>query len=290
MEPTLNDPKLRTWKDAYGKYDFTKKNPWRSPGHSPIGSPCGLAGGGPTRHPGNGANAPKGTTQGADGRDLPEGPQTQWQQGSVQEVAWAIVANHGGGYAYRLCPKSSNLTEACFQANHLDFVSDQSWIQYGDDKTNRTAIPATRVADGTNPAGSQWTKNPIPACAGLAGGAPGGAKHVPFWNDCRQAQFDPPLKGLVATHPKFAPMPGLYGFGVGVWTSQTDHEEFKFWAARFNFNIIDKVQIPVDLPAGDYVLGLRWDCEQTPQIWSNCADVTITSGRDIVETKTDEKA
>jgi hypothetical protein len=43
----------------------------------------------------------------------------------------------------------------------------------------------------------------------------------------------------------------------------------------FNFNIIDKVQIPKDLAPGDYVLSFRWDCEQTPQIWANCADVII---------------
>ena len=28
---------------------------------------------------------------------------TEWTQGSAQEVAWSIFANHGGGYTYRLC-------------------------------------------------------------------------------------------------------------------------------------------------------------------------------------------
>merc|ERR1712061_256241 len=40
--------------------------------------------------------------------------------------------------------------------------------------------------------------------------------------------------------------------------------------------ISDHVWIPQDLPAGEYVLGWRWDCEETAQIWQNCADVTIT--------------
>lgn len=35
------------------------------------------------------------------------------------------------------------------------------------------------------------------------------------------------------------------------------------------------MQIPADLPPGDYVVGWRWDCEQTPQIWHSCADVTV---------------
>jgi predicted carbohydrate-binding protein with CBM5 and CBM33 domain len=43
-----------------------------------------------------------------------------------------------------------------------------------------------------------------------------------------------------------------------------------------DFHIVDLVQIPTDLPLGDYVLSFRWDCEQTPQIWTNCADIEIT--------------
>ena len=40
--------------------------------------------------------------------------------------------------------------------------------------------------------------------------------------------------------------------------------------------IVDRVQIPSDLPEGDYVLGWRWDCEQSNQIWMSCSDVTIS--------------
>jgi hypothetical protein len=41
--------------------------------------------------------------------------------------------------------------------------------------------------------------------------------------------------------------------------------------------ISDMVLIPKDLVPGDYVLSWRWDCEETAQIWSNCADVTVTA-------------
>ena len=41
--------------------------------------------------------------------------------------------------------------------------------------------------------------------------------------------------------------------------------------------ILDEVLIPPDLPPGDYVLGWRWDCEESTQVWSNCADVTIVA-------------
>ena len=42
---------------------------------------------------------------GINGLELPAKSPTVWPKGSTQEVAWAITANHGGGYSYRLCPK-----------------------------------------------------------------------------------------------------------------------------------------------------------------------------------------
>ena len=39
--------------------------------------------------------------------------------------------------------------------------------------------------------------------------------------------------------------------------------------------VTDKLKVPAELPKGDYVLSWRWDCEQTPQVWNGCADVTV---------------
>merc|ERR1719265_2097776 len=44
----------------------------------------------------------------------------------------------------------------------------------------------------------------------------------------------------------------------------------------FDFGIVDKVVVP-QVPPGDYVLGWRWDSEQSSQVWSVCADVTIVT-------------
>jgi hypothetical protein len=35
------------------------------------------------------------------------------------------------------------------------------------------------------------------------------------------------------------------------------------------------VKVPTDLAPGKYVLGFRYDCESTAQVWSNCADITL---------------
>ena len=47
-----------------------------------------------------------------------------------------------------------------------------------------------------------------------------------------------------------------------------------------NITIYDQLRVPADLPPGEYVLGLRWDCETSAQVWSACADVTITAPKE----------
>ena len=44
---------------------------------------------------------------------------------------------------------------------------------------------------------------------------------------------------------------------------------------NFMFEMVDKLKIPDGLAAGEYSISWRWDCEQTPQVWNSCADVTI---------------
>jgi len=45
---------------------------------------------------------------------------------------------------------------------------------------------------------------------------------------------------------------------------------------KWRFSLIDRVVLPKELPTGDYTLSWRWDNENQPQVWNNCADVTIT--------------
>jgi len=47
------------------------------------------------------------------------------------------------------------------------------------------------------------------------------------------------------------------------------------------YEIIDQLKVP-DLQPGRYVLSFRWDCEQTPQIWSQCSDIEIVASEMIV--------
>ena len=57
---------------------------------------------------------------GTDLKPLPSGSQATWTIGGEAEVTWQISNNHGGGYAYRLCPAETPghvLSEACFQVH-----------------------------------------------------------------------------------------------------------------------------------------------------------------------------
>ena len=95
------------------------------------------------------------------------------------------------------------------------YASDTSYIQYGSNRTNRTAFPALRVSQGTSPNGSAWTKNPIPPCAG-ADGAP-----VQSPEDCVGPMFKPIL-------------PGLYGDGPGVCITWAIHGPIEGYQTLFD--------------------------------------------------------
>ena len=90
---------------------------------------------------------------------------TDWLAGSVQEVAWHVNANHVGGYGFRLCKLPaggiSELTEECFQQNHLDFVGDHQWVVMDAEPEERREVAAVRTREGTFPPDSQWTKGPL---------------------------------------------------------------------------------------------------------------------------------
>jgi len=266
--PTL-DPALRTYQDfvipnTNQTVDYTVRNPWRSPGSAKIFSPCGVGGGNPHGCP-VGANTSVcpggGYSYGikAEVLKLNNSVTSTWSVGGEMEVAWGLLANHGGGYSYRLCrvdslESLSSVTEKCFQEMPLNFVGDTQWIQYGEDVSSRIAIKANRTKDGTYPAGSHWTKVPVPAC--LDHKTNGGGFFSPNSSCPEGTQF-------------LEPFPGLHGYGTRYHApGRTD----------FKWSIVDKVKVPENIQAGFYVLSFRWDCEQTPQVWNTCANLKIVSG------------
>ncbi len=173
LPPTLGggDPveerKLRTINIDSASYfhDWTAVNPWRSPGSAgkgnPAFQPCGVNSGARPDFPDPPA---AGQPKFANGTDLPPldpSAQSTWTAGGTANVSWAIYANHGGGYSYRLCKKdgTAESTEACYQRTPLEFATNTTEIRTVDGSRAPFLIDATTTSAGTWPAHSQWRKS-----------------------------------------------------------------------------------------------------------------------------------
>lgn len=273
LQPTL--PKyawtMNLWVVEGSVNDSYRYNPWRYPGKAPVFDACGMAGGTDPAHAGPGVAVFADNIFAKQGdlgsKVLPPAPSgTVWTAGTAVEVAWGIRFNHGGGYQYRLCPAGENLTEECFMKMPLDFVRDKQVLQWNNG--TRLPIKGIFVDKGTWPKGSTWARNPIPRIDfdSHSSGQPvsfSGCEMVdglPKGAACRQ--FDPPCDwddGWYA-QPPWNKSVDVEGACSGDWTGG---------------QIIDQVKIPSNIKPGDYVLGWRWDCEETSQVWASCADVTI---------------
>ena len=267
--------------------DIYQHNPWAAPGTAPVADACGLAGGTPwlpeVSEAGdytNGTMLPQGypTHHGLNGTLLPPmDTGTQWKIGGTAEVTFTIENNHGGGYAYRLCPAGEPLTEECFTRHHLEFDTGAQGIVYkGMGGGAWVAVAGEFVTEGTHPPGSMWAKLPVPSTAlgprCIAG--PNDTNTTPF--GCEEWE-----KGLVDGPCK--PCPGTAGSDC----SRCDNP----WDGTPSFPppcdgckgsphdkaVRDVVKVPATLKPGKYVLGWRWDCEATAQVWSNCADVELVA-------------
>lgn len=307
-QPTVNDSRLRTYNVGVsgGKDDWSRHCPWRAPGTAPVfGSGCGLAGGNkvPLPNGGTAVGVSPGQRQGDDGLWLPRREPVEWVAGSVQEVAFGLTANHGGGYSWRLCKLGGAVSEECFQSTVLRFAGDTQWIQYGNQtyqydkmvQLPRFELPLVKTSTGTYPPGSEWARVQVPGCK-LCDQSVCGEPLLPNMTEkfkpgspyppdeelfgglawFRQQQCAQSCSGLNLT----ACPPGLTQFpevlpGISGYTGAYP----PVGQPGLPFSIVDKVLIPQNLESGDYLLSWRWDCEQSHQVWQNCADVRIIDAR-----------
>jgi len=262
--------------------DIYRHNPWSAPGTAPVANPCGLAGGTPWAEEVSEAGdytATKYAHHGMRGTELPSLNETEvkWTTGGQAEVTHHTMNNHGGGYHFRLCPAEEELSEDCFQRHPLDFVQDQQGIVF----ENSTVLPISGkfVNKGTFPVGSMWSAHPIPATWFGPRCLPGPNDTADTPNAC-----EPWEKGLVEGECK--PCPETPGSDC----SRCDNTPGPSFpppcegcqGSNHHIAIRDVVQIPADLKPGKYILGWRWDCEATAQVWSGCSDVTLVAPESIV--------
>ena len=238
-------------------------SPWRHPGSAPVIDACGSAGG---RYPGQPTGAAGAqyrntslTHEGQRGSELPPMPsQASWKAGGSYEVGWTVAANHGGGYAYRMAPLGSPLTEAIFRKTPLEFVGNSA-LRWGGDRATQLEFNSTargwETNVGTVPAGSSWRKNPIP---------PG------VWSR-EGPTFEPVCNESAACIAAYSGNGG-YQFGAyGLCKCSGLGEQLPT-----SLEVVDQLAIPATTPPGRYVLQWRWDCEESDQVWASCSDITIT--------------
>jgi len=219
--------------DRCGYWCIKNRQPWAAPGLAPsLGGGCGIFGGNPdgcpahkdARPPGSvcGQESNRGTSSfGSDARfvEFPQMITTEWEIGSIQEVAWSSRGSHKGGYTYRLCQLGPDgrpgITEECFASNVISFASNFTMIksrEYNEPRGSGTweKFEQTDLREGTHPENSVWR----------------------------------PVGKVIRKH---------------------------FVIRK------DSVRVPADLPAGDYVLSLRWDVWGGAQVWVSCASVRLVA-------------
>jgi hypothetical protein len=132
----------------------------------------------------------------------------------------------GAADQYRLCPLSSALTEECFQQRPLPFAGK---LQLEWQNGSRLEIEGRYLSAGTTPLGSTWSRNPMP-----------------YAHPNKEPEFAPPC----VEHPD-------------AWKTETGVCSGRYLT---NVSVVDSLIVPKDTPAGDYVMQLRYDCEETAQI------------------------
>eukprot|EP00729_Bicosta_minor_P011101 gene11101-15820_t len=267
FKQTLTDKKYWSLnRDAVpgSSLDIYKHNPWRAPGAAPVSDACGLAGGSHSRK---------------DGAEAGDYVQTQFaQHGDVGTEVLKPLMDYTPPVVLR---------EACDVQVLVLLVFGNAWTTQ-----LLTESQTTFVTEGTTPPGSMWSMIPMPptllgpcclagaegydnsstpnTCASSEGGnqcfhscAPDAQNFTACpetpGSDCSRCdQVRKVLPGRYKTAPQF-PAPCTNCEGVD-WNG---------------FSVKDTVKIPAHIEPGNYILGFRYDCEATAQVWSNCADVVV---------------
>ena len=170
---------------------------------------------------------------------------------------------------YRLCPADQPLTEACFQQTPLEFDRAKQQLVW----INGTRLPIEGMfvdGEATWPRGSTWARNPIPRIntdnRGLDPAAAAACPGPDGLSGPGCTQFTPPCAADRGPEPWSSDL-SYQGQCSGDWTAGL---------------IADTILVPAHLPAGDYVLGWRYDCEETAQVWQNCADLKVVAAEEAV--------
>lgn len=239
MTATL-DPKFRTFNrhtEPGSDEDIYKHNPWRAPGNAPLLDPCGMASGG---HHETGGHGEYTNTKYAKVGDKGSELQPRIHSGAV----WAAGSVVEAAWSLRANHGGGYQYRLCPKAWPLTEACFQ-------------ATPVPFAGNSSLLEVDDGKRVEIDSVFVSDGTQPQGStwamNPIPYahlhrnWDANNPPEFEPPFEGTGC---------------AGNWPMTT---------------IYDKLRVPAYLEPGEYVLGFRYDCEKSAQVWNSCADITITA-------------
>lgn len=197
-----------------------------------------------------------------------------------------------------LCPASEPLTEECFQRMPLKFDTSRQVLKWNNGSLQYPMGDAAVFVDGesTFPTGSQWARNPVPriwdskvglhnpeVCPGpstRAAGSPPGCMPFPppcpwdTYNETGLFPCTPPAEGGLHKCDGDGMTECASNWVVGVvsdfvYIPDDVRSNTSFCSPKSCAHAPCSALERAQLPAGEWVLGWRWDCEETAQVWGN---------------------
>jgi len=168
------------------------------------------------------------------------GVQATYKAGDVVTMEWCVsdLADHGGVYSYRLCTDHS-------------LVAKFTNPEYTPDAADMDALESCFQAGILACSDVPGQECPIHPDCQAAGTETWGCRNSTEWFNC-----GPKDNGRCASR-------GTHG---SCETHKGPGTVLK-----------DQVKLPDGFASNHTLIGFRWDCQDTPQLWLHCADVEITS-------------
>lgn len=225
-----------------GSKPWNKKNPWHAPGTAGINSPCGTFGGNP---------------QGCRG-----GPPTERYGDCCDNHKLVSKGSHCGGFAFGHNAETQPPQDAPVTFWELGSVQEVAWIVSANHEGGYS-YRLCRVPDDYTPGESLEGILTEDCFQKTTLDFVGDKQWVMYSRSQERVELN-----AMRTNEGTSP-PGSQ------WTRNPFNASKNEDGKKRRGHAIDNVQVPADLEPGMYVLSFRWDCQNSPQIWSICANVAI---------------
>jgi hypothetical protein len=161
-----------------------------------------------------------------------------YKAGEIIDVEWCVsnIADHGGLYSYRVC-QSDALVAPFIDPDHTPTDAEMAALEtcFQEGQLNCDDVPGQECPIHPDCVGTDW-----------------GCASAKSWFACGPKDDGRCMKAPSATT-----------------------EEKCFTHGAEGTILRDQVKLPENYSSNHTLLGFRWDCEDTGQLWLHCADIAI---------------